>query len=222
MAFFTMSTPDGSGYRDQRWTVPQLGLLVKCKIRKYTNIQCAQVLEHYFHGRTEGRGDRVAPYAQFLNKALKPKDEIGGLDDSSFEIWAEIYQVPRAELDEISSNWANWTTLKTHEGVLLELLRLTESNQRGFDLQNPPHSVVSYYANLLQRLILSPDILPTSGPPATPVARICEALSRFRECTPPLRDEAGLWKEEAIKAWRKAWKVEDEVAQILERMTTNV
>jgi hypothetical protein len=92
------------------------------------------------------------------------------------------------------------------------LLRLTESNQKG----------ESYYAGLLQQFIPNQDILPTSESPEDPVARIREALSRFRECTPPLRDEAGLWKEEAIKAWIEAWKVEKEVAQILENMTTNV
>ena len=54
------------------------------------------------------------------------------------------------------------------------------------------------------------------------MARICEAFSRFGECKPPLRDDAGLWKKEAIKDWIKAWKVEEEVAQILENVTANV
>jgi hypothetical protein len=217
-----MSTPGEKTSKNQPWTFPQLGLLLKCKIWKYTNLQCAQVLEHYFHGRTEGKGERVAAYAQSLNKELKPKDEIGPLHNSSFEIWAEIHKVPQAEVNEIDSNWANWTTLKIYEGVLLKLLLLTESNQKGFDLQNPPHSVVSYYANLLQQFIPNQDILPTSEPPSTPVARICEAFSRFGECKPPLRDGAGLWKEEAIQDWIKAWKVENGVAQILENTTTNV
>jgi hypothetical protein len=222
MASFIMSTPGVKTYANQRWTVPQLGLLLKCKIREYTHLQSAQVLEHYFHGRTEGKGELVAPHAQFLNKALKPEGEVGRLHDSSFEIWAEINKVPQAEVDEIDSNWANWTTLKTHEGVLLELLLLTESNQKGFDLQNPPHSVASYYASLLQQSIPNQDTLLTSGPSETPVARICEAFSRFGECKPPLRDGAGLWKKEAIKGWIKAWKVEKEVAQILENVTANV
>ena len=194
---------------------PSTGSPPKVQDPVYTHLQCAQVLEHYFHGRTEGKGELVAPHAQFLNKALKPEGEVGRLHDSSFEIWAEINKVPQAEVDEIDSNWANWTTLKTHEGVLLKLLLSTESNQKGFDLQNPPHSVVSYYASLLQQFIPNQDILPTSEPPSTPVARICEAFSRFGECKPPLRDGAGLWKEEAIEDWIKAWKVEKGVAQIL-------
>ena len=154
----------------------------------------------------------MASQAQSLNKELKPKDGKGRLHEGSFAVWVELHQVPLAEEEEINSNWANWMTLKTHEGVLLELLRLTESNQKG----------ESYYAGLLQQLIPNQDILPTLEPLETPVARICEALSRFRECTPPLRDEAGLWKEEAIKAWIKAWKVENEVGQILDNMTANM
>jgi hypothetical protein len=222
MTSFIVSTPGEKTSKNQPWTSPQLGLLLKCKIRKYTNLQCAQVLEHYFHGRTEGKGERVASHAQSFNKVLKPEGEVGRLHDSSFEIWAEIHKVPQAEVDGIDSNLANWTALKTYEGVLLRLLLLTESNQKGFDLQNPPHSVVSYYANLLQQFIPNQDILPTSEPPSTPVARICEAFSRFGECKPPLRDDAELWKKEAIKDWIKAWKVEEEVAQILENVTANV
>ena len=215
-----MSTPGEKTSKNKWWTVPQLGLLLKCKIWKYNNLQCAQVLEHYFHGRTEGKEVRVVPHALSLNKELK--DENDQLHDSSFGVWVQLHKVPDAEVEEINSNWANWTTLKTHEGVLLELLLLTESNQKGFDLQNPPHSVASYYASLLQKSIPNQDILPTSGPSETPMAKICEALLRFKECKPSLRDDAGLWNEEAIKGWIKAWKVEKEVAQILENVTANV
>jgi len=222
MAPFIVSTPDGKACKNQLWTSPQLGLLLKCKIWKYTNLQCAQVLEHYFHSRTEGKDERVARHAQSLNQEPKLKDENGQLHDGSFAIWVQLHQVPPAEVEEINSNWANWTTLKTHEGVLLELLLSTKSNQKGFDLRNFPHCEESYYAGLLQRLIPNQHILPTSEPPSTLVARICEAFSRFKEYKPPLRDDARLWKKEAIKGWIKAWKVEEGVAQIFKDMTTNM
>ena len=222
MATFIVSTPDGKACRYQRWTSPQLGLLLKCKIRKYSNLQCAQVLEHYFHSRTEGKIERVASHAQSLNQELGLKDENGQLDDCSFAIWVELHQVPSAEVEKINSYWANWTTLKTHEGVLLELLLLTESNQKSSDLRNFPYSDEPYYAHLLQRLIPNQHILPTLEPPSTLVASIREAVSRFKECKPPLRNGAGLWKKEAIKNWIEAWKVEEGVAQILKNMTTNV
>jgi hypothetical protein len=214
MAPFIVSTPDGKVCKNQRWTSPQLGLLLKCKIRKYTNLQCAQVLEHYFHGRTEGKDERVVRHAQSLNQEPELKDENGQLHDGSFAIWVQLHQVTPAEVEKINSNWANWTTIKTHEGVLLELLLSTKSF---------PHSEESHYAGLLQQLIPIPNqhILPTSEPPSTLVARICEAFSRFKEYKPPLRDDARLWKKEAIKDWIKAWKVEEEVAQIFEDMTTN-
>jgi hypothetical protein len=221
MASFIMSTPDGKSCKNKQWTSPQLGLLLKCKIRKYTNLQCAQVLEHYFHGRTEGKEERVVHHAQSLNQEPKLKEN-GRLHDGSFAIWFQLHQVPLAEVEKINSNWANWTTLKTHEGVLLKLLLLTESNQKGSDLRNFPHSEESYYADLLQKFLPNQDILPTSEPPSDPVASICEALSRLKECQPPLRDNAGVWKEEAIKDWIEAWKVEEGVAQIFENTTMNV
>ena len=208
MASFILSTPDRQTCKNQHWTSPQLGLLLKCKIWKYTNLQCAQVLEHYFHGRTEGKEARVAYQAQSLNQEPKLKDGNQKLHDGSFAIWVQLHQVPPAEVENINSNWANWTTLKTHEGVLLELLLSTNSNQKDFD--------ESYYAGLLRQLI------PTSESPSVLVARVGEAFSRFRECKPPLRDDAGLWKKEAIKNWIEAWKVEDGVTQILENMATNV
>jgi len=155
----------------------------------------------------------VARHAQSLNQELELKEN-GRLHDGSFAIWVQLHQVPAAEVEEINRNWANWTTLKTHEGVLLELLRLTESNQKG--------SEESYYAGLLEQSIPNQHILPTSEPPSILAARVCEAFSRFKECKPPLRDDAGLWKEEAIKDWIKTWKVEDGVAQIFENTTTNV
>jgi hypothetical protein len=222
MAPFIVSTPDGKACRNQQWTSPQLGLLLKCKIWKYTNLQCAQVLEHYFHSRTEGKDERVARHAQSLNQEPELKDENGQLHDGSFAIWVQLHQVPPAEVEKINSNWANWTTLKTHEGVLLELLLSTKSNQKGFDLRNFPHSEESYYAGLLRQLIPNQHILPTSEPPSALVARICEAFSRFKEYKPPLRDDAGLWKKEAVKDWIKAWKVEEGVAQIFKDMTTNM
>jgi hypothetical protein len=218
---FIMSNPDGKASKNKQWTSSQLGLLLKCKIQKYTSLQCAQVLEHYFHGRTEGKEERVARHAQSLNQELELKEN-GRLHDGSFAIWVELHQVPSAEVEKVNSNWANWTTLKTHEGVLLELLLLTEPNQKGFDPRDPPSSEESYYATLLQQFIPNQDILPTSEPSSTPVARVREAFSRFKECKPPLRDDAGLWKEEAIKDWIKAWKVEEGVAQIFENTTTNV
>jgi hypothetical protein len=226
MAPFIVATPDGKACKNQQWTSPQLGLLLKCKIRKYTNLQCAQVLEHYFHSRTEGKDERVARHAQSLNQEPELKDENGQLHDGSFAIWVQLHQVPSAEVEKINSNWANWATLKTHEGVLLELLLSTQSNQKGsrfrdFPGKFPfPHFSESDYTGLLQQLIPNQHILPTSEPPSTLVARICEAFSRFKEYKPPLRDDARLWKKEAIKDWIKAWKVEEGVAQIFKDMTT--
>jgi len=214
MATFIVSTPDGKTSKNKQWTSPQLGLLLKCMIRKYTNLQCAQVIEHYFHGRTEGKAERVTHHVQSLKQEPKLKNGNQQLHDGSFATWIELHQVPTADVENINSNWADWTTLKTHEGVLLELLS-TNSNQKGFDLRDP-HSEESYYAGLLQQLI------PTSEPLPILVARIHEAFSRFKECKPPLRDDAGLWKKEAIKNWIKAWKVEEGVAQIFENMATNV
>jgi hypothetical protein len=214
---FIVSTPEKKACRKQEWTFPQLGLLLKCKIWKYTNLQCAQVLEHYFHSRTEGKAERVAPYARSLGQELGLIEQ---LHDDPFAIWVQRHKVPFAEVAEINSNWANWITLKTHEGALLRLLQ-------GFDLQIFLQAKESYHAAIhLRELIPNQRILPTqliSNQPISPAleplldieARICEASSRFKKCNPALRSDVGLWKEGAIEHWIQAWKVEKAVAQIL-------
>lgn len=91
MAPFIVATPDGKACKNQQWGSPQLGPLLKCKIRKYTNFQCAQVLEHNFHSRTEGKDERVAHHAHSLNREPELKDGNGQLHDGSFAIWVQLH-----------------------------------------------------------------------------------------------------------------------------------
>lgn len=175
------------------------GLILQCLVAGYTHKQCSEALDHFFPGRTDGNPRRIEFPLQSL---LNLKDAAGKWTEDSFDTWVRSEIVEDVEVEEINRMMARWKTLQTHKGVLLRLL-LDGYNREGC-------------ARLLEFLLPNRDeILTTTTPPTTSLEdRINEACSLFAQYEPSLRVD-GSWEQSRIETWIKAWKTNDEVAEIM-------
>jgi hypothetical protein len=186
--------PQPSSWKGERWTVTQIGLLLRCILRGYNQRQCAEVLEYFFHGRTGGDSRGVEWWFQSLRKEGGLKDETQQWHERSFSTWAKRSKAADDEVADINEMFTQWTTLKTHEGVLLDILSSNCTEKA--------------CASLLEAAIPNTDdflmTTMTSGKPLED--RIQEACSRFGR------------QPEAVQDWIKHWKVDKEVAEILSQI----